>query len=78
MLCVCCDQFHCNGCGQTFCVEHLVSVGDDSETPLRWRGPCAAECEPVRLPAPIPLQAEVWAPSHLEADRGAHARVGTS
>src|ERR1039457_6153925 len=26
MLCACCDQFHCDGCGQRFCIDHLVSV----------------------------------------------------
>jgi hypothetical protein len=65
MLCACCDQFHCDGCGQTFCINHLVSVPDGTEMPLHCCGPCAAECEPIELPARIPPQSEVRAPSHL-------------
>jgi hypothetical protein len=67
LLCACCDQFHCDGCGQTFCADHLVSVPDGTESPLHCCGPCAAECEPLELPARIPPQSEVRTPSHLEA-----------
>jgi hypothetical protein len=67
MLCACCDQFHCDGCGQTFCIDHLVSVSDGTETPLHCCGPCAAQCEPLGPPARIPPQSEVLAPSHVEA-----------
>ena len=34
MLCSCCDQFHCDGCGQLFCADHLVSVPDGTDRPL--------------------------------------------
>jgi hypothetical protein len=37
MLCACCDQFHCDGCGQTFCADHLVSVPDGTDRPLHSR-----------------------------------------
>jgi hypothetical protein len=43
-----------------------VSVPDGTETPLHCCGPCAGECEPLELPAPIPPQSEVLAPSRLE------------
>jgi hypothetical protein len=66
MLCSCCDQFHCDGCGQTFCVDHLVSVPDGTETSLHCCAMCAAECEPLELPARIPPQSELLSPSHLE------------
>jgi len=66
MLCACCDQFHCDGCGQTFCGDHLISVPNATETPLHCCGPCAAECEPLVLPARIPPQSEVREPSYLE------------
>ena len=55
----------CAGCGQTFCIDHLVSVPDGTETPLHCCGPCAAECEPFQLPTRIPPQSEGLAPSHL-------------
>jgi hypothetical protein len=42
-----------------------MSVPDGTETPLHCCGPCAAECEPLELPARIPPQSEVFAPSHL-------------
>ena len=42
-----------------------VSVPDGTETPLHCCGPCAAECEPLELPARIPPQSEVRAPSRL-------------
>ena len=66
MLCACCDQFHCDGGGQTFCIDHLVSVPDGTETLLHCCGPCAAECEPIELPARIPPQSEGLAPWHPE------------
>lgn len=66
LLCRCCDQFHCDGCGKIFCVDHLVSVPDGNETPLHCCAPCAAQCEPLELPARIPPQSEMLPPSHLE------------
>ena len=59
MLCSCCDQFHCDGCGKTFCADHLVSVPDGIGAPLHCCPPCAAECEPLELPAPIPPSSEM-------------------
>jgi hypothetical protein len=44
LLCGCCDQFHCDGCGLTFCADHLVSVPDGTENPLHCCPDCAAEC----------------------------------
>jgi hypothetical protein len=43
LLCPDCAQFHCDGCGDTFCADHLVSV-PDGETPLHCCQACAAEC----------------------------------
>jgi len=63
MLCPCCDQFHCDGCGQTFCADHLVSVPDGTERPLHCCPPCAAECEPLEFPSPIPPAAALRPPS---------------
>ena len=54
LLCPCCAQFHCDGCGMTFCADHLVSVPDGTDTPLHCCPTCAAECEPLELPAPMP------------------------
>jgi hypothetical protein len=62
LLCSCCDQFHCDGCGQTFCADHLVSVPDGTDRPLHCCPPCAADCEILdlpELPAPIPPCPEV-------------------
>ena len=67
MLCACCDQFHCDGCGQTFCCNHLVSIPDGTETPLHCCAPCAAECEPFELPVRIPPQSEVVVLTYQEA-----------
>lgn len=58
LLCACCDQFHCDGCGMTFCADHLVSVEDGTETPLHCCVACAAECEQYDLPMAIPPQSE--------------------
>lgn len=55
LLCSCCDQFHCDGCGDTFCADHMISI-PDGETPLRCCPACADEVEP--LPAAIPPQSE--------------------
>ena len=66
MLCACCDQFHCDGCGYTFCIDHLISVPTGNETPLHCCPACAAECEPLELPARIPPQSERLPPSYLE------------
>jgi hypothetical protein len=57
LLCPCCDQFHCDYCALTFCVDHLVSV-PDGERPLHLCTECAAGVEPVELPAAIPPQRE--------------------
>ena len=59
MLCACCDQFHCDGCGETFCADHLVSIPDGTDTPLHCCPPCAAECEPLERPLPIPPSPEM-------------------
>ncbi len=56
LLCPCCDQFACDGCGDTFCADHLVSVEDGTETPLHCCPTCASECEV--LPMPFPPQSE--------------------
>lgn len=66
MLCACCDQFHCDGCGERFCADCLVSIPDGTERPLHCCPTCAVECEPLELPAPIPPQPEVRARSHQE------------
>jgi hypothetical protein len=66
LLCACCDQFHCDGCGHTFCADHLVSVPDGTPTPLHCCSTCAAECEPLELPAPIPPQREHGLPTRME------------
>jgi hypothetical protein len=54
MLCACCPQFHCDGCGQTFCADHLVSVPDGTDRPLHCCPACAAECEVQQLTSPDP------------------------
>jgi len=54
LLCACCDQFHCDGCGHRFCIDHLVSVPDGTPIPLHCCPECAAECEQLALPAPLP------------------------
>lgn len=56
LLCSCCDQFHCDGCGHTFCADHLVSVPDGTDSPLQCCPTCAAESEPLELPARIEVQ----------------------
>jgi hypothetical protein len=66
LLCSCCHQFHCDGCGEIFCIDHLVSVPDGIDAPLRCCAPCAAECEQVELPTRIPPQTERLAPSSRE------------
>jgi hypothetical protein len=54
LLCPCCEQFACDGCGQTFCQEHLVSVQDGTQSPLHCCSLCEGECEIVELPfAPL-------------------------
>jgi hypothetical protein len=58
MLCSCCDQFHCDGCGQLFCADHLVSVPDGTDRPLHCCPACAAECEVLALPPRIPPASE--------------------
>jgi hypothetical protein len=50
LLCPCCDQFHCDGCGDTFCAEHMVSVPDGTERPLHCCRPCADEVAQQELP----------------------------
>jgi hypothetical protein len=56
MLCACCDQFHCDGCGQPFCADHVVVIPDGTERPLRCCRECAAECDLFELPSRIPLR----------------------
>ena len=50
LLCPCCPQFHCDGCGDTFCADHLVSVPDGTDRPLHCCSVCAEECEQTTLP----------------------------
>lgn len=64
-LCPACDRFHCDGCGDTFCADHLVSVPDGTDRPLHCCQACADECEPCELPAPKPVVSE----HQREADR---------
>ena len=59
LLCACCDQFHCDGCGHTFCADHLVSIPDGTDRPLHCCPMCALECEPLELPDPIPARPEL-------------------
>jgi hypothetical protein len=47
MLCACCDQFHCDGCGETFCADHLVSIPDGTDRPLHCCTSCADESKPL-------------------------------
>lgn len=65
MLCACCDQFHCDGCGEAFCADHLISVPDGTDTPLHCCPPCAAECEQCNLPLPILPQFEKYPNMHV-------------
>lgn len=64
LLCACCEQFACDGCGLTFCTAHLVRVPADpaelfeGETPLKCCAVCACETEACELPAPFPPQSE--------------------
>ena len=67
LLCPCCDQFHCDGCGLTFCADHLVSIPETTGTPMHCCGPCADECDPLELPNRMSPSSGVPAPSHLEA-----------
>ena len=47
LLCGACDQFHCDGCGETFCLDHLVSVPDGTDRPLHLCTECDAESKPL-------------------------------
>src|ERR1039457_296992 len=47
LLCSCCDQFHCDGCGETFCADHLVSIPDGTARPLHYCTACADESKPL-------------------------------
>lgn len=67
LLCACCDQFHCDGCGHRFCIDHLVSVPDGTPTPLHCCPECAAECEQLALPAPLPPIPAMQLPIPAEA-----------
>src|SRR5689334_9940554 len=31
LLCPCCPQFQCDGCGQTFCIEHAIEEQQEFE-----------------------------------------------
>lgn len=64
LLCACCEQFACDGCGETFCAEHLVTV-PDGNSPLHCCKACADECEPYELPAAIPPQSETRPALHV-------------
>lgn len=59
MLCSCCSQFHCDGCGQKFCTDHLVSVPDGTDQPLSCCPSCAVECDLLELPSRIPPGSEM-------------------
>jgi hypothetical protein len=41
-------------------------VPDGTPTPLHCCSTCAAECEPLELPAPIPPQREHGLPTRVE------------
>ena len=43
-LCQNCSTFVCDGCAQTFCAEHAVTIPDSTEKPLRVCAACAEEC----------------------------------
>ena len=62
----CCAQFHCDGCGDTFCADHLVSVPDGTDRPLHCCPSCAEECEP--LPARTEPARETAAPITIPAE----------
>jgi hypothetical protein len=47
MLCRCCTAFACDACGDTFCVDHLVSVPDGTDRPLHLCTDCDAESKPL-------------------------------
>src|ERR1017187_7638791 len=47
LLCACCDQFHCDGCGETFCADHLVSIPDGTDRPLHFCTACADASKPL-------------------------------
>ena len=68
LLCPCCDQFHCDGCGETFCADHLVSIPDGTDRPLHCCPLCASETEQLELPLPLPpAPARRLVPSYKEA-----------
>lgn len=52
LLCECCDQFDCDGCGHAHCLEHLIVVPDSTDRPLRCCNNCACEADPLPLPFP--------------------------
>jgi len=69
LLCSCCDQFHCDGCGQAFCIEHriLIDSGPCCD-PLACCAVCAREAEPLELaPPPIAPAREIETPKRKEA-----------
>ena len=53
MLCRCCEQFACDGCGETFCESHAIIVPDGTDKPLCCCPACASECEQYERPARI-------------------------
>lgn len=58
LLCGACDFFACDGCGLTFCADHLISVEDGTDRPLHCCPPCAAEGEELLLPMPLAMQGQ--------------------
>lgn len=50
LLCPCCDQFHCDGCGETFCADHLVSIPDGTDSPLHCCPTCSEGFQTEKLP----------------------------
>ena len=53
LLCPCCPTFSCDGCNQTFCTSHLVTVPDGKYKPLLCCAQCATEVEVLPLAKPV-------------------------
>jgi hypothetical protein len=50
LLCPCCATFQCDGCGETFCTDHLVAIPDGTDRPLQCCAACAAQDEALQAP----------------------------
>lgn len=44
LLCPCCAQFQCGGCGQTFCMEHAIEEQQESKRIVRRIAPAFPQC----------------------------------